>query len=369
MKVHDLPVPAQHAAYWAFRAALTIPMLGSVPTVMRSARSIGSALSRSRLGAKHMARARSHLEVAFGDWDESRREEVARGSIEHLTALSAEILLSPRLLTNDAWTRHIRFGDIKQVLHKLLDPRPLILITGHCGNWEVLGYTVGLLGFPIHALYRPLDLKPLDRWVRETRQRRGLSLVDKFGAVERLPGLVAQGERIAFVADQNGGDRGLFVPYFGRLASAYKSVGLLALHTRASVVVGQARRIHPWSVPAPERSAFYSHADAFAFSIEIEDVIEPEDYFERPDPLFYLTARYRLGIERMIRRQPEDYLWMHRSWRSRPRHERDDKPFPESLRRKLLELPWMDEASVEALVDRSDRDRAILRELGTHRLP
>ncbi len=344
-------------------------MLGSPTTVLRHARTIGNRVARSRIGRKHMGRAMRHLEVAYPDATQEWRERTAIGCYEHLTSLAGEVLLSPRLLTRDGWSRHIRFVNAEKALQTLLDTRPLILITGHCGNWEVLGFTLGILGIPIQALYRPLDLKPLDRWVRETRENRGLGLVDKFGAVQRLPGLVEDGQRIAFVADQNGGDRGMFVPFFNRLASAYKSVGLLAMQTRANVIVGQAKRVHPEDMAGAERQRFYDDCDGFRFVVDIEDIIPPSDYFSQPDPLFYLTARYRRGIERMVRKRPEDYFWMHRSWRSRPRHERDDKPFPETLRAKLLELPWMDEAQVEGLIEQSDRDRATLKELGVSKLP
>ena len=51
------------------------------------------------------------------------------------------------------------------VTKELLGDQPSIMLTGHCGNWELLGYTMALLGFPMHALYRPLDLRPMDQWV------------------------------------------------------------------------------------------------------------------------------------------------------------------------------------------------------------
>jgi len=105
------------------------------------------------------------------------------------------------------------------------------------------------------------------------------------------------------------------------------------------------------------------------FRVIVDDVFGPEDYEDQPDPLFYLTARYRRSIERMVLAAPEQYLWMHRIWKSRPRHERLNKPFPDALRGKLGALPWMDDGAVGALVERSDRDRAFLTERGLDRLP
>src|SRR5262249_46660752 len=160
---------------------------------------------------------------------------------------------------------------------------------------------------------------PLDRWVREGRQRQGMTMVSKFGAVHDLPRCLKAGIPVGLVADQNGGDRGTFVPYFGRLTSTYKSIGLMALQHDATMVGGFARRLAPG-----ERK---SDPDGLGYAMEVVDTFGPEDYRTQPDPLFYLTARYRRAMEMMIRRAPDQYLWMHRIWRSRPPHERNGRPF------------------------------------------
>ena len=95
------------------------------------------------------------------------------------------------------------------------------------------------------------------------------------------------------------------------------------------------------------------------YRIEIADVIEPSDWKGQPDPLFYITARYRVAIERMVRSAPEQYLWMHRIWKSRPRHERDHKPVPAALAGKLRALPWMNDVAVERVVEQSRRESGV----------
>ncbi len=174
----------------------------------------------------------------------------------------------------------------------------------------------------------------------------------------QLPWLLGKGESVAFVADQNAGQRGLQVPFFGRLASSYKSIGLMAIQHRARIIVGCAQR----QTAAPEQRV------SMKYRIEIEDRIDPEDWEGQPDPLFYITARYRRAIEQSVRRVPEQYLWMHRIWKSRPRHERLDKPFPGALRAKLEALPWMTQSELDGIIHRSDLDRAILREQGISEL-
>jgi KDO2-lipid IV(A) lauroyltransferase len=142
-------------------------------------------------------------------------------------------MYTPRLITDDGWGDHLRLGNLDESVRHLLRGRACLLVTGHCGNWELLGYILAVLGFDMHAVYRAIDFRALDSWLQQTRARRGLVLVDKFGIARELPRLLERGAPVGFVADQNGGDRGLFVPFFDRLASSYKSIGLAAIRANA----------------------------------------------------------------------------------------------------------------------------------------
>jgi KDO2-lipid IV(A) lauroyltransferase len=324
------------------------------------------------------ARAINNLHDAYPEWSDEQVRACALGAYEHLFQLASEFMSVPRLITHEACSRHVAFTHIPEASRALLSGGPTILITGHVGNWELIGYALAMLGFPMQAVYRPLDLKPLDDWVFEQRRRRGLTLVPKRGALTVLPDALRAGEPVGLVADQSGGDRGLFVPFFGRLTSTYKSIGLLAMHTRARLVCGVARRMAPGEIAPPgpwmgsaaeprEMGRLHIPHHGLRYAVELVDVFGPEDWEGQPDPLFYLTARYRRAIERMVRRVPDQYFWMHRVWRSRPAHERNQKPFPPHLREKLLSLPWMSEQDVERVVDRSNRDATELTASGAHR--
>src|SRR5205085_7531942 len=126
--------------------------------------------------------------------------ERAIESYEHLFTLGVEMMYTPRLMTHDAWSERVRVGNLGRTVRHLVSGRPCVLITGHSGNWELLGYTLALIGFPVFALYRPLDLAPMDSWLRQTRQRRGLVLVDKFGATETVPQIMRDGGLVGFIA-------------------------------------------------------------------------------------------------------------------------------------------------------------------------
>lgn len=338
------------AMFAGLQAALTPLQVLPLHMAMRTAKQFGYHFGRSKPNRKRVERAVDRLRVAMPELDDVERYELVIRSYEHLAMLSVEFVRTARFLTDDSWADYIELGDLRSAVRPLLEERPTLLLTGHCGNWEILGYTLALLGFRLHALYRPLDFKPFDRWARNTRSRRGLELVDKFGAMKRMPELLDQNESVAIVADQNAGARGLQVPFFGRLASSYKAIGLMAIQHNARILVGHATRVFP----------AHDSPGGVRYKLEVVDCIYPEHWKDQPDPLFYISARYRRGIEQMIRSAPDQTLWMHRFWKSRPRHERLDKPFPEALKRKLLDLPWMDDAQVEAIVEQSDRDRAMM---------
>ncbi|MDX2131992.1 MAG: lysophospholipid acyltransferase family protein [Planctomycetota bacterium] len=366
----------KHAPPWIewpaaalIRSAMFGPLVIGLDPARHVARSLGTLYPG--LQPSRFQRAVRNLRDAYPEWSDEQVRRTAVGAYQHLFQLGVEFMYTPRLITSEGFPRHLIFTQIGGALEHMLSTRPCILVTGHCGNWELMGYAVSMLGFPMHAVYRPLDLRPLDRWMRETRMRRGLTLVSKFGAVKALPPLVRAGFPIGLVADQSGGDRGVFVPFFGRLTSTYKSIGMLALQTGATIICGASRRLPEgedpppgvWQTcPGPDPRERWGEG-SLRYVIEIVDTFGPDDYMRQPDPLYYLTARYRRGIETMVRNAPEQYFWMHRVWRSRPLHERSGKPFPAHLRAKLEALPWMTPEAVRGIVDRSDADRADLARL------
>jgi KDO2-lipid IV(A) lauroyltransferase len=234
--------------------------------------------------------------------------------------------------------QHVELGDLSADLNVLTSGEPCLLIGAHCGNWELLGFTLAIMGFPMTAIARPLDNVYLNDWLLSLRERRGLRVLTKWGVTDQINTLITgddpAGRRIGFIADQNAGERGLFVPFLGKLASSYKSIGLLAMHHNVPIIAGYARRI----------------GDKFRYRLEVVDRFGPEDWSDQPDPLFYITARFNRAIEQMVERSPEQYLWIHRRWKSRPKWEREGKEMPASLRSRLEGLPWMNQTELDRLL-------------------
>jgi KDO2-lipid IV(A) lauroyltransferase len=179
------------------------------------------------------------------------------------------------------------------------------MLTGHYGNWEILGYVLATLGFESTAVARPLDNPYVNDWVFGVRERQGQKVVGKKGATHEITGLLDNGGVVGFVADQNAGSKGIFVDFFGRKASTYKSIGLLAMQYEVPVLIGYARRID----------------GKFRFKLATQDIIWPADWKDQPDPLLYITQRYTSAIEDFVREEPSQYLWTHRRWKTRPKGE------------------------------------------------
>ncbi len=341
------------AARFAVATANTLPP--------REASSIAMAVGRHwaerRSNRARLARMCDTISWCFPDWEADRVHACAVESYGHMFKLATHLACAPRLIAGDGWPSFIRLGETMGALDLLLAQRPCIVITGHCGNWEAIGYAVASLGFPVNALYRPLDNRWLDGWATRSRAGFGLRLISKFSGSEALPEILGRGESVAFIADQNAGERGLFVPFFDRLASTYKSIGLLAIRHQAPIICGQTRCV----------SHEESEHGAIVYRMDAVDVIHPHEWVDQPDPLFYITARYRRAIEHMVHRAPDQFLWLHRYWKSRPRFERMGRPLAQAapgLRAKIAALPWMTDESLARIEARSARDA---RECGSFR--
>jgi len=158
-----LKAARQQAAYLAIRAGIGAISVWPPEVVLDAAGSLGR--TYASMNKRRLTRAMQNLAVAFPGWDEARRREAAIGAHEHLFKFGVEFAYAPRLLSEDSWPDHLELGDLGAAIRGLISGRPCILITGHCGNWELLAYALALMGFPMHALYRPLDLPPMDRWL------------------------------------------------------------------------------------------------------------------------------------------------------------------------------------------------------------
>jgi Kdo2-lipid IVA lauroyltransferase/acyltransferase len=157
-----------------------------------------------------------------------------------------------------------------------------------------------------------LDNPYISKYLYGVRERAGQKIIDKKGAAELFGKVASSGATIGFIADQDAGNKGIFVDFFGRKASTYKSIGLLALTEKLPIVVGYAKRIE----------------NRFFFEIGCTRIIMPEEWANQKDPLLCVTAEYTKAIETFVREDPTQYWWLHRRWKHRPKGEETLSPKP-----------------------------------------
>jgi KDO2-lipid IV(A) lauroyltransferase len=301
-----VPTPVLHwLQYAGLRVAVMIFQMFPINANLRTARILGRIWYKAI--KRHRERAREHLRLAYGSaLSEKQIERLTLKSMQQMTMMAMETLFTPRLINEWTWPRYVTLKNIEPALDVLLSKRGAILVTGHYGSWELVGYTLAALGFPLNAVMRPLDNPYLNSYLVDARAKRGLKLLYKKGAVASADDILESGGILGFIADQNAGRKGLFVDFFGVKASTYKSIGLLAINHRVPVIAGYARRTRP----------------DFHYEVGCSRVILPEEWEGRPDELAWLTQEYTSAIESFIREEPGQYLWIHRRWKSRPRSER-----------------------------------------------
>jgi len=290
-------------AYAALRIATFLIYRFSVERNLKTACFLG------RMLWKHYHRGRNraleNLRASFPEKDENWIHQTGKRSFEQLAMLAIDVLFTPRLVHKNNWRDYSMFKNIERAKW-LMKQGGLILVTGHYGNFELIGYMMGLFGFKIYSVARPLDNKFISRYLYGVRERVGQTIIDKKGASEAIEQIAANGNSaIGFIADQDAGRKGIFVDFFGRKASTYKSIALLAITYNIPIVVGYTRRID---------NRFYFETCAARY-------IFPEEWADKDDALKWITAEYTKAIEQFVRDDPTQYWWLHRRWKHRPKEE------------------------------------------------
>lgn len=252
---------------------------------------------------RHRRVAIENLRHAFGDrYDERGRRRLVLRVYEHFLLMIVEIALIPRKLHVSNWKLRNSLHNAGPILRAILARRPVLLVTGHFGNWEMAGFLIAALGMKSHAIARELDNKYLHRFLLRFREWTGQTILNKTGDFERIEKVLAERGILVSLGDQSAGPRGCFVDFFGRPASTHKAIALLAIQHEAAMVVGWAQRKGP----------------GLCYRVCCSDALEPADYANERDPVTAMTADFTKVLERAIRTAPEQYLWLHNRWKHPP---------------------------------------------------
>lgn len=266
---------------------------------------LGSAIHA--VDGRHRRVARSNLREHYRDADgrplpPSEVRRIARDSFRHLAKCAVEIVHMPRELKRRGMDDIIQGGGIEHLRAGLAAGKGVIVATAHMGNWEVLGAMCNAFGVPFTSVYRPLDNPLLDRWVRSTRASGGQTLVTKEGALRAVVHTLKTGGTFVLLVDQDARSHGIFAPFFGTPASTIPSPAELALRTGSVILTGVSRRVGPG----------FRYVGAFDPPVEVKDT------GDREADVLRITSKINANLEAGIRLAPEQWLWSHRRWKTKP---------------------------------------------------
>jgi KDO2-lipid IV(A) lauroyltransferase len=237
-----------------------------------------------------------HLAIAFPDLSEAERKRLGRASFLHHGRTLGECLTLFHASPEDV-ARVVEVAGWDEVERARSAGRPILIVTGHCGNWELLAATINLRGLGMEVVARSLDDSTQQRLLAGLRERFGTATIERGieGAARRLLGALRSGKALGMLIDQDTKVDGVWVPFFGR--PAFTPVGA------AKIALRQSTAVIPTFI---ERRADGTHLATFHPALDLPN-----------DPVA-ATAAMTATIEEQIRRVPEAWVWMHRRWRRQP---------------------------------------------------
>ena len=287
--------------YLAARAAIGVMRV--LPNWM--VRSIGSALGLLVyvVDVPHRRIANQNLAVAFPGRSARERRRIARGAFKHFGRLLFE-LLKFSTLTNAQIMERVEFEGAERTRAAYALGKGVLFITGHFGSWELHSLAHALEFEPIGVLARALDNPLLNDLLERIRERTGNSVIYRRGTVRRVMRALEARHGVAILIDQHIMSRdAIYVEFFSRPAATTSLVAALALRTGAPIVP-----VFALPLPAGRYKLIYEHP------------VEPPPA-DAPDAIHDFTQRCTDVLEMYVRRNPEQWLWMHRRWRELPQIE------------------------------------------------
>jgi KDO2-lipid IV(A) lauroyltransferase len=278
--------------------------LGLLPR--RAALAVGRAIGLAfyRLAGGLARTGRRNLEIAFPETPQGERERVLRSAFENLGRQLGEFSQIPKLRTPEDARRVMRFENEEVPRRALAEGRGMLFLTGHLGAWEMSAFCYRLAGAPpINFLVRRIDNPRVEALADRYRRSCGNRTIDKKEAARPVLAALRRGEMVGILADLNTLEsESVFVDFFGLAASTTPSVAVFALRSEAPVVLG-----YTWWDETEER-----------YVLTFEGPIEIARTGSKEEDVRESTARFTAAIERVVRRRPDQWLWIHKRWKTRP---------------------------------------------------
>ena len=250
---------------------------------------------------------RRHLRVAYHNLasatpkiSESKHSGIVKHLYRHLVTSFLE-MQHIRRVRKKRFPSFLIKGNLSAIRCFLTNKRPVIFVTAHLGNWDFAGALLTLLSPPFYAVARPLDNPFLERYLSGLRKKLGLETVPKRGAIKKLLYLLRSGANVGIVADQNAPTDHIFVPFLGRKAATIRTPALLAVKTRAPII-----------------PVCLVREKVLRYRLLLGKPIIPENERPRDKEVARMTLAFTRQFEMWVRAFPQQWLWTHRRWKTRP---------------------------------------------------
>jgi Kdo2-lipid IVA lauroyltransferase/acyltransferase len=284
---------------------LVVKTIGLLPRPLARAAGIAIAQTIYLLHSRLRAVGMRNLAIALPCKTQAEHRQILRAEFSSLGRQFAEVCLFPRYRHEDL-PKIVVYEGFENYERAYARGKGVLFLTAHLGGWELSAFSHSLYGHPLHIVMRPLDNPHLDRLLERYRTMHGNTTVDKDDFVRGLLSAMKAGETVGILMDTNmTPPQGVFVPFFGVPACTASGLARIALRTDAAVVPG----FTLWdSEKGKYVLRFDSALDLVRSGNDDADVLAN-------------TALFTRVIEEYIRRYPDQWLWVHRRWKTRPEGE------------------------------------------------
>ena len=246
--------------------------------------------------------AENNLKRALPELDAAARRQIRHGVFRNLGRVVFALAKLPSWSAQTV-IRHVDFKGLEHFRSAEAKGRGVLLLTAHLGNWELGALAHGAVVGPISVMVRPINNPFVDRLVETRRSAHGNHVIAKRNSAREVLRALSDGRTIGILADQNAvPEEAVFVEFFGLHAAAHKGFAQLALRSGAAVVPATAR----WD-PQSRR-----HVVEYGPEIEVVRSGSAERDIE------INTQRFQSALEDRIRANPDQWLWIHRRWKTQP---------------------------------------------------
>jgi len=290
-------------------ARIAVRLLEAVPLPLLAAVCEAAMLLVWAVDRRHRKVARINLRIAFPEMGDAQASRITRRCYRQMGTSAAEFVHLPRM--DAAYIReHVRIEGVEHVRAAMRERgQPVLVMTGHFGNWELQSHAYARLFDPMAFIVRPLRSGVFDRIVTERRELAGNIAIRKEDSAKEVMRLLRRGVLVGILIDQNVDRRkGVPVELFTRTAYTTFGIARLALAMRAAIVSGFIYR-------DPGRK--FHHVLRFGPPVEI-DYDAPRD-----DEVVRVTRRCNAELEKAVREAPEMWMWFQKRWKTRPEGEPD----------------------------------------------